>query len=103
VSGLRELRAGARVKPSRSKHLKAPLAVDSDKSRASSGPEEEYDFGAISQRSRGQCRTSDKAELTVSFQRNTKKGFENTAVDLTETIKADGEETHLSSMDQTCA
>ncbi len=30
-------------------------------SRASSGPEEEYDFGAIT-------RTSDEAELTVSFQ-----------------------------------
>jgi hypothetical protein len=30
------------------------------KSRASSGPEEEYDFGAIT-------RTSDEVDLTVSF------------------------------------
>jgi hypothetical protein len=31
-----------------------------------------------------------------------KKEFENISVDLTETIKADGEETHHSSIDQIC-
>ncbi len=31
-----------------------------------------------------------------------KKGFENIAVDLTETVQADGEETHQSPIDQTC-
>ncbi len=42
-----------------SKHLKAPLAVDSEVSLASSGPEEECNPGTIAS-------TSDMAELTIS-------------------------------------
>ncbi len=45
---------------SRSKHLKAPLAVDSEESRASGGPEEEYE-------SRSDADVG-RVELTVSFQ-----------------------------------